>query len=253
MLENAVRVCDAKFGTLLLIEDRLFRSVARLHTPARACAEFQMRRGSVQAERTRLAFSIVVSNKEWSERRRRAEGAPRPGPTRQRWWMAGVPYVLGVPMLKDGELIGAIVIYRQEVLPFTDKQIGLVQNFAAQAVIAIENARLLNELRQSLEQQTATADVLRVISASPGDLQPVFGIMLENATRICEANFGNMFLIEDGTFRTVAMHNAPAAYSNARTAAAIPSAGGQRPRPPRVVKGRGPCRRPEGGANIPAA
>ena len=121
-------------------------------------------------------------------------------------------------MLKDGELIGAIVIYRQEVLPFTDKQIGLVQNFAAQAVIAIENTRLLNELRQSLEQQTATADVLRVISSSPGELEPVFGTMLENATRICEAKFGNMFLIEDGTFRTVAMHNAPAAYSDARTA-----------------------------------
>src|SRR5262249_16899357 len=104
--------------------------------------------------------------------------------------LAGARTVLAVPMLKENNLVGAIVIYRKEVRPFTDKQTELVKNFASQAVIAIENARLLNELRESLQQQTATADVLKVISGSPGELEPVFQAMLGNATRICDASYG---------------------------------------------------------------
>jgi GAF domain-containing protein len=137
--------------------------------------------------------------------------------------LGGYRTILAVPMLKESELIGGFVIFRQEVRLFTDRQIELVQSFAAQAVIAIENARLLNELRQrttdlteSLEQQTATAEVLRVISSSPGDLQPVFAAMLENAVSICDAKFGNIFRWDGEALHLVGMHNTPPALAEAR-------------------------------------
>ena len=133
--------------------------------------------------------------------------------------LGGARTVVLVPMLNEGKLIGAISIYRQEVRLFTDKQIALLQNFAAQAVIAIENTRLLNELRQrtddlsdSLEQQTATSEVLRVISSSPSELEPVFQSMLVNAMRICEAEFGHLLLYDGKSFRAAYLHNLPPAY-----------------------------------------
>jgi len=119
-------------------------------------------------------------------------------------------------MLKDNELIGVVIVYRQEVCPFTDKQIELVKNFAAQAVIAIENARLLSELRESLQEQTATSEVLQVISGSPGDLEPVFEAMLEKAVRICDAKFGNTFRWDGDALHLVATHNIPPAFAELR-------------------------------------
>jgi len=138
--------------------------------------------------------------------------------------LGGYRAILSVPMLKDDKAIGAINIYRQEAGPFIEKQIDLVRNFASQAVIAIENTRLLNELRQrtddlteSLEQQTATSEVLKVISSSSGELEPVFNAMLENAVRICTARFGSLIFFEGDAYRRAALYNAPAAFLEQQT------------------------------------
>ena len=142
--------------------------------------------------------------------------------------LAGARTLVGVPMVKNDEVIGAITIYRQEVKPFADKQTEVVANFANQAVIAIENARLLRELRErtddlseSLEQQTATSEVLETISSSPGELGPVFTKMLENATRVCGANFGTMNLWDGEKYSIVAVHNIPPAFAEYRQRAPI--------------------------------
>ena len=211
MLANATRICDATFGNLVLIQDDIPKVVAMHGAPR----EFQeLRRDDPRVQHGSPVWD-VVKNKSMihipdiaaTESYASAAIATH----------AGARTFLGVPMLKGSNLVGTISIYRQEVRPFTDKQIELVQNFAAQAVIAIENTRLLSELRESLQQQTATADVLKVISSSPGELEPVFKAMLENAVRICEAKFGTMFLREGDACRAVALHNAPPAYVELRT------------------------------------
>src|SRR5262249_35891366 len=135
---------------------------------------------------------------------------------------------ISTPLVRDGTVIGVIGTMHRDVASFNDKQVALIESFAAQAVIAIENTRLLNELRQrtdelteSLQQQTATSAQRRVISSSPGQLEPVFEAMLQNATRICEAKFGTMYLREGDAFRAVALHNAPPAFAEARKRAPI--------------------------------
>jgi GAF domain-containing protein len=210
MLENATRICEATFGNLLLYEGDAFRRVATHNAPPNYSA-FILREPLIHRRRSR-SLNRLIETKQAVHLTDMAVDEPEAPVTK----FGGARTLLNVPMLKENELIGAIAIYRQEVRPFMDKQIDLVKNFAAQAVIAIENARLLNELRQSLEQQTATADVLRVISSSPGALEPVFQAMLENAVRICEAKFGTLLLSEGDAFRVVAMHNPPPAYAELR-------------------------------------
>jgi GAF domain-containing protein len=210
MLENATRICEAEFGVLYRFDGEAFHFAAEVGAPP-DYAEFNRRRGPFQpipgGQLERVMHTKGVSHT--------ADDAASviPGIAAR---LADARTQVIVPMLKEGELVGAIIIYRQEVRPFTDKQIALVQNFAAQAVIAIENTRLLNELRESLEQQTATSEVLSVISSSPGELQPVFAAMLENAARVCDAKFGNIYRWDGDALYHVAAHNAPPALVEAR-------------------------------------
>ncbi len=210
MLENAVRICGAKFGQLYRFEGGAFHLAAGIDIPP-DYAQFLKKRGPFLPP-AGSQLDRAMRTKRASYTADMAADATPGSPAR----LGGARSAIAVPMLKDNDLVGAIIIYRQEVRPFTDKQVELVENFAAQAVIAIENTRLLHELRESLQQQTATAEVLRVISSSPGELQPVFSAMLENATRLCEANFGAMGLWEGYAFRVTAMHNPPRAFADAR-------------------------------------
>src|SRR5262245_6414942 len=203
MLENALRTCEAKFGDLFLFEGDGFRNVGTIGE--RSAYTEWWRREPVSKLRDRhpqIPLARVARTKntlhihDLRTERPYIEHDPRHVTLVED---AGARSLLAVPMLKAGELIGAIAMYRQEVRPFTDKQIELVTDFAKQAVIAITNSRLLNELRQrtddlteSLEQQTATSEVLKVISSSPGELEQVFSAMLDHAVRICEAKFGNL-------------------------------------------------------------
>ena len=205
MLENAVRICEAKFGVLNLHENGALRMGAMHNVPSAFADFLQQGRGAYKPTLGSLLDRVMRTKEVGHIADNAAEAAGRASDARRR------AINICVPMLKENELIGTISIYRQEVRPFTEKQIKLLTNFAAQAVIAIENTRLLNELRELLEQQTATSEVLQVISSSPGALEPVFQAMLQNSVRICEATFGQMFLSEGDVVRAVANFGVPAA------------------------------------------
>jgi len=214
ILANATRICEARFGTLYLRDGDGFRALAATRDAPPAYVEARKREllhpspggvlGRAAATKHVVHVADIMELQSYLERDPMTVTAVELGNFRTS---------LAVPMLKDDELIGVITIMRQEVRPFTDKQIELVKNFAAQAVIAIENTRLLNELRESLQQQTATADVLSVIASSTGELAPVFSAMLANAAKLCEATYGVLWLREGDAFRTAALHGPfPQAY-----------------------------------------
>jgi signal transduction histidine kinase len=196
MLENATRICDAKFGNLALFDGKDLR-VAAMHNAPPALEKLRRTDPVINLEGS--VGGTVVRTRQRNHVLDLAAEELYAGSILAK--VAGARTALAVPMLREDTLVGVIAIYRRDVRPFSDKQIALVQNFAAQAVIAIENTRLLRELRQrtddlteSLEQQTATSEVLKVISSSPGELDPTFGAMLESAARIGEAGNATIFL-----------------------------------------------------------
>ena len=227
ILANATRICEANFGILNLPEGDAF-PVAAMHNAPEAFAELRRREPAFHVGPKHPLARVAVTKQVLHYSDIRAEVAYLEGEAAHRRLaeLAGARTLLIVPMLTQGRLVGMISIYRQEVRPFTEKQIELLKNFAAQAVIAIENARLLNELRQSLERQTATSDVLQVISSSPGDLDPVFATMLEKAVRICDARYGSLYLNDDGKLRLVAAHDVPEFLEARQGIAFDPAPGG---------------------------
>jgi|GEM_PF-380563 len=214
VLEKALELCGAAFGTLWTCDGELFHAAALRRVPE-AYAQFLVR-GPVQPSRgSGAGLGKILDGGDFFHLLDAAAEAGYQGDNagaRALIELGGARTTAGVPLRKDGGLLGAITIYRQEVQPFTGKQIALLQNFAAQAVIAMENARLMTETREALEQQTATAEVLQVINSSPGDLAPVFDAILEKAHSLCGADHGALVAYDGNCFRAIATRGLPRAF-----------------------------------------
>jgi GAF domain-containing protein len=209
MLEKAMRLCEAAFGFMTVIDGERSRTVAARGVPA-AYAAFRERNPTPAnapiASRVRRGEPFIHTVDLKAERFYE-EGEPQ---RRAIVDLGGARTLLAVPLMRDQAVLGAIQVYRTEVRPFADKQIQILQNFATQAVIAIENTRLITETREALEQQTATAEVLQVINSSPGDLEPVFQAILEKAHALCKASFGALMTYDGERFHPVAHQGTPA-------------------------------------------
>ena len=205
MLEKALSLCQAAFGSLLIYDGKTLRAAALRCVPE-GFANF-LNQPLVPEPGTAMARVIEQRRLvHWADAAAEVsyvQGAPLAVAGVD---LGGVRTLLGVPLIREDRLLGIFHLYRQEVRPFTDKQIALLENFAAQAVIAIENARLVAETREALDQQTATAEVLQVINSSPGDLTPVFDAMLEKATRLCEGVQGVLWRIDGERLKLAATY-----------------------------------------------
>jgi GAF domain-containing protein len=213
MLEKATRLCEASFGIMQTYDGEHFQPVATLGVPA-ALAEWQERSPLVFGPGTAPARMADGEDLVHTVDLMTSEADQRGDPSRRALVdLGGARSHLIVALRKDGALLGTIAVYRQEVRPFSDKQIALLQNFAQQAVIAMENARLLTETREALEQQTATAEVLQVINSSPGDLAPVFDAILEKAHNLCGADRGALVNFDGEWFRAIATRGMTEAFA----------------------------------------